>query len=287
MEKIILTECPRDAMQGINTFIPTDEKITYLNQLLKVGFDFLDFGSFVSPKAIPQMKDTGLLVNELNKNNTKLLAIIANERGAEEAGKFKTIDALGFPFSISEEFQKRNTNSSRKKSLDTVKNIKEIADSEGKFTRIYLSMAFGNPYNEEYNKDILLYWAQHLQELEIQELVLSDTVGVANEQLISSAFEVLHENLPGITISAHFHSAKDNWIAKIKAANLNGCNSYDSAIKGFGGCPMAKDELIGNIATENLLDYFSDHLNQINNQIDTEEFSKSVQMADQLFSKYH
>lgn len=284
MKKIILTECPRDAMQGINTFIPTDEKITYLNQLLKVGFDFLDFGSFVSPKAIPQMKDTSLLVNELNKNNTKLLAIVANERGAEEAGKFNNIDALGFPFSISEEFQIRNTNSSRKKSLETVKNIKEIADSEGKFTRIYLSMAFGNPYKEDYNKDILLYWAQHLQELEIQELVLSDTVGVANEQLISSAFEVLHENLPGITISAHFHSAKDNWKDKIKTANLNGCNSYDSAIKGFGGCPMAKDELIGNIATENLLDYFSNHLNQ---QIDLEEFNKSVQIADQLFSKYH
>lgn len=282
--KVQLTECPRDAMQGIKKFIPTATKINYLNQLLKVGFDQLDFGSFVSSKAIPQMSDTKEVVQELSISDTKLLAIIANERGAESAAMHSNINVIGFPFSISEQFQLRNTNSTRLQALERVKNIKKIAESQNIHCRVYLSMAFGNPYQEEWSPKILTYWAQHLEELGVNELVLSDTVGVADQTSIEKAFSALQKTIPKVQLGGHFHSNPENWKTKITGAKNSNCNSFDSAILGIGGCPMATDELVGNIATENLIDLFSTELSEKFNQT---EFEKAQQMANLLFSNYH
>ncbi len=282
--KITITECPRDAMHGIKDFIPTDVKIKYLNQLLKVGFTSLDFGSFVSPKAIPQMKDSDEITSQLEKSNTKLLAIVANTQGAETASKHDNIDILGFPFSISEEFQLRNTNSTRSASLERVSTIKKIADSKGMHTRIYLSMAFGNPYKEDWNDEILLDWAKRLTDLGISELVLSDTVGVANEKSISSAYSILNSHLPTTTLSGHFHSTPNSWESKITAGETAGCTSFDSAILGKGGCPMAEDDLVGNIATENLINHFK---GKLGDGFNASDFTKSLVMANSIFNKYH
>lgn len=283
--EIKITECPRDAMQGIKDFIPTQTKIEYINQLLKVGFDTLDFGSFVSPKAIPQMKDSADVLNNIEGNlDTKLLAIIANTRGAEEAAKHEMINILGFPFSISNEFQLRNTNSSREQSLLTVEEILKIADSSQKEVRIYLSMAFGNPYGESWDTKILTDWAKKINELGVNEVVLSDTIGVANSGIIASVFKAFSNELPQLKLSCHFHSKPDEWEEKINSAFIGGCYSFDAAIKGFGGCPMAKDDLVGNIATENLLSYFSD---QVENKINAKEFQKALILADRIFSTYH
>ncbi|MFT6716019.1 MAG: hydroxymethylglutaryl-CoA lyase [Saprospiraceae bacterium] len=279
--KISLTECPRDAMQGVRQFIPTDLKIKYLNSLLKVGFDTLDFGSFVSPKAIPQMKDTAELISELSLTNTKLLSIIANERGAEDATKFNQVDVVGFPFSVSEQFQQRNTNSSREQSLERVKNI--ISISENTHVRVYLSMAFGNPYNEEWSPEIILRWADALQNIGITEIVLSDTVGVATPSTITSIYHRLNAEITEMNINCHFHSTPDTWKEKIEAAQEQGCTGFDSALKGYGGCPMANDELVGNIATENLIQHFTtESLPGINE----DAFSNSMKIADEIFGNY-
>lgn len=281
MIKII--ECPRDAMQGIHEFIPTNTKINYLNQLLKVGFDTIDFGSFVSPKAIPQMRDTAQVLEKLDLSSTKskLLAIIANQRGASDAVHFEEISYLGFPFSISETFQQRNTNSSIEDSLKTVASIQEICEQKNKHLVVYLSMAFGNPYGEEWNSDIAIKWTKKLSDLGIKTIALSDTIGVANKENIAYLFSHIIPEFKHIEIGAHLHTTPDTWEEKIIAAYDNGCRRFDGAIKGFGGCPMAADQLTGNMPTENLIAYF--HQKQIPTGVNQEEFDKSLLAATKVF----
>ena len=255
---IQLTECPRDAMQGIKTFIPTDKKVAYLNLLLKVGFYALDLVSFVSPDAIPQMADSEEVIAQLEKGDskTRLIAIIANERGAKTALKYPIIDDLGFPFSISETFQKKNTNATIEESLSRVEAIKQIADEGGKRLIVYISMGFGNNYGDPYSPKIVEDWVEKLASLGINKIMLSDTVGVANPEIIEQLFSTLIPKYPNIEIGAHLHTAPHNWRKKIDAAYNNGCTRFDSVIRGFGGCPMAEDDLIGNMPTENLLNFF-------------------------------
>ena len=285
MNQIRIVECPRDAMQGIHSFIPTELKIKYLNALLKVGFDTLDFGSFVSPKAIPQLKDTAEVIPHLIDSSTKLLAIIANERGAEDAGNFNRIHSVGFPFSVSEQFQLRNTNTTRKSALDRVKHIQRIAEQAGQELRLYLSMAFGNPYGEEWSPAIVQYWSEAVVDLGVKEIVLSDTVGVATGQQIESLYQTLAQTFGSkIKISCHFHSRPEQWEEKVRAASKAGCLGFDGAIKGFGGCPMADDELVGNLATENLLHYFS---KELEGQMDRKAFQDAAAISDEIFLQYH
>ncbi len=250
-----LIECPRDAMQGWHRLISTEEKVNYLNALLQVGFDTIDFGSFVSAKAIPQMADTKALIPQLqlSGSTSKLLAIVANVRGAEEAVAFDEIDCLGFPFSISETFQLRNTNKTIAESLEQVHTMQELCIKNRKTLVVYISMGFGNPYGDPYNADIVMQWVEELTKVEIHTISLADTVGVANPENISWLFSQLIPAYPKVEFGAHFHSAPHNWEEKGAAAYAQGCKRFDSAIKGIGGCPMAKDELVGNLATENLL----------------------------------
>ena len=256
MIKII--ECPRDAMQGIKNFIPTEQKITYLNKLLKVGFDTLDFGSFVSPKAIPQMRDTADVLKGLDLDTTtKLLAIVANTRGAAQACEFEEIRYLGYPFSISETFQLRNTNATIEDSLGRLMRIKELADQAGKEVVVYLSMGFGNPYGDPWNVDIVAHWVEQLSQRGFSILQLSDTIGVATPDSIAYLFSGLIPQYPNIEIGAHLHTKPNEWEAKIQAAYSNGCKRFDGAFKGYGGCPMAKDDLIGNMPTEQILHFFN------------------------------
>lgn len=280
--QIKLTECPRDAMQGFDEFIPTKLKAKYINAILKVGFDVVDFGSFVSHKAIPQLKDTVDVLNllDLSEKKSKLLTIVANERGATEAAAFQSIDVLGFPFSVSEKFQLRNTNVTRLEALDSVKRILDITTSSKKQLRIYLSMGFGNPYGEEYSPEIVLDWASRLREIGIEELALSDTIGVASKSIISPLFKSLKKELPSTEISAHFHSAPHNWQEKVDEAFKSGCFSFDSAIKGFGGCPLAEDDLVGNLATENLMSFFDQNLSP---SISKENFVYAMDIANEVF----
>lgn len=255
MPSLTLVECPRDAMQGWPHWIPTDQKITYLNQLLKVGFDVLDFGSFVSPKAIPQLADTKNVIPKLDLgySKTKLLAIIANTRGAEEAVQYDEIHFLGFPFSISETFQLRNTNKTIAQSLVQVSEMQDLCSKHNKEMVLYISMGFGNPYGDEYNTEIVFYWFKKLTELGIRIIAVADTVGLADPSIIRSVFAPLIPEFPQIQIGAHFHSTPDKWEEKVQAAFENGCMRFDSSLKGIGGCPMAEDELVGNIATENIV----------------------------------
>lgn len=255
---IKLTECPRDAMQGLKRFIPTDTKVEYLNKLLKVGYYALDFGSFVSPGIIPQMADTEQIVDrlELDQTQTKLISIIANERGAEKAASFAQIHYLGFPFSISETFQKRNTNSTIEESLHRVEHIQSICVNSKKELILYVSMGFGNHYGDPYSPEIVEQWVEKLQGLGITTFMLSDTVGVANPQTITQLFNSLIPKYPTLEIGAHLHTAPHNWKEKVDAAYNSGCTRFDSVIRGFGGCPMAEDDLIGNMPTENLMNYF-------------------------------
>lgn len=278
-----LVECPRDAMQGWNHFIPTDKKIAYLNQLLKVGFDVLDFGSFVSPKAIPQMADTKEVLAGLKLNGTrsKLLAIIANTRGAEEACAFDEITYLGFPFSISETFQKRNTNKTIAESLSQVEEIQKLCLQHGKQLVVYISMGFGNPYGDEYNAQIAIDWVQRLSGLGIGVISMADTVGVAEPQGINYIFRHLIPEFPQLQIGAHFHSAPDNWKEKLDAAYASGCRMFDSSLKGIGGCPMAKDELVGNIATEQLVHWCEQM--ELPVQLDRAAFAEAMMMAGEVF----
>lgn len=265
-----LIECPRDAMQGLHDFIPTEQKIEYINLLLKCGFDTIDFGSFVSPKAIPQMADTADVLKGLDLSDTtsKLLTIIANERGANDACQFDEIHYLGFPFSVSETFQQRNTNASQDEAVERIKHIQDLAIQKNKELVVYLSMGFGNPYGDEWNVEIVEKWVDCFAEIEIPILALADTVGVADPESIYNLYRSLIPKYKKIEFGAHFHSRPDNWEEKIDAAVRGGCGRFDSSIKGIGGCPMAKDELVGNIATEQLLIYMGekeldfDHIQQ-------------------------
>lgn len=278
-----LIECPRDAMQGLHDFIPTATKAAYINQLLKVGFDTIDFGSFVSPKAIPQMRDTADVLNQLDLSSTKskLLAIIANTRGAEDAVKFNEISYLGFPFSISETFQQRNTNSSIEQSLKSVEEIQTLCVNNKKKLVVYISMAFGNPYGDAWNSEIVMEWTKKLAGLGIEIIALSDTIGVSNPENISYLFKNIVPEFTNVEIGAHLHTTPTTWYEKVDAAYQNGCRRFDGAIKGFGGCPMATDKLTGNMPTENLISYFNEH--QIDLAINQNEFNTSLIKANGVF----
>jgi hydroxymethylglutaryl-CoA lyase len=258
---ISLVECPRDAMQGWRMFIPTEKKVQYLNELLKAGFHTLDFGSFVSPKAIPQMADTKDVITQLDMGSTKtrLLAIVANVRGAEEAVGYEQISCLGFPFSVSPTFQQRNANSSIEESFQRVKQIQKLCIANGKELVIYLSMGFGNPYGDPYNEEIVFEWANKMAELDIKTISLADTVGLATpEQVFRITYHMVN-TLPRLETGVHLHSSPDNWKQKLESALQAGCRRFDGAIKGIGGCPMANDELVGNMNTEWMVKYFKDN----------------------------
>lgn len=277
-----LIECPRDAMQGWPEFIPTETKVKYLNSLIRVGFDTLDFGSFVSPKAIPQLRDTASVLDqlELDGSDTKLLAIVANVRGAEEASHFPQIKYLGFPFSVSEEFQRRNTNSSIAESLVRVEEIQSICVKNGKELVIYISMGFGNPYGEPWNAEIVIAWVKKLSALGIRIIALSDTVGVGNRENISHLFSHLIPEVREVEFGAHLHSNPATWLEKVEAAAASGCLRFDSALKGIGGCPMANDQLVGNLATENLIGYFGGPARL---GLKPDVLNESMQMASEIF----
>ncbi len=268
---MFLTECPRDAMQGWPHFIPTEQKINYLNALMSVGFDVLDCGSFVSHEAIPQMADTALVLEGIDKgvSNTKLSVIVANFRGAEDALQHQAVDILGFPFSISETFQQRNTHKSREEAFEEIQKINKILESDGRTLNVYFSMAFGNPYNEEWSADAVDYWAHRFSEIGIKNILLSDTTGTGTHTQIEELFQLLPPKYPNIDFGAHFHNRYEASYGKLKAAYDNGCRRFDSAIKGIGGCPMAKDELVGNMPTEQLINFMAaekieHHLNLLN-----------------------
>jgi hydroxymethylglutaryl-CoA lyase len=280
---VSLIECPRDAMQGWKHFIPTEKKIEYINSLLKVGFDTIDFGSFVSPKAIPQMKDTKEVITKLEilNSKSKLLAIVANMRGAEEASVFDEITYLGFPFSISETFQQRNTNSSISESLGRVEEIQNLCMKTGKQLVIYISMGFGNPYGDVYSEEIVFNWVNKMAAMDIEIISLADTVGVAEPQQVYSMTKYLIDSLPGTEIGVHLHSTPANWKEKLEAAVKAGCKRFDGALKGIGGCPMADDELVGNMNTELMIDYFEQ--NNLITGLDKDALDKSLQLATEIF----
>ena len=277
-----LIECPRDAMQGLHDFIPTSTKVKYINKLLQAGFDTIDFGSFVSPKAIPQMADTAQVLAELDLDNTKtkLLAIVANMRGANDAVKYPEIDFLGYPFSISETFQIRNTNATILESLERVKGMQDLCIKHNKTLVVYLSMGFGNPYGDEWNAEIVMKWMNELANLGIQIISLSDTIGVSTTDSIEYLFSSVIPAFPKIEIGAHLHTLVGESGAKIKSAYLSGCRRFDGALKGYGGCPMAKDDLTGNMPMENLVFYLAGK-NEIN--IDMEVLYEAMEMADDVF----
>ena len=278
-----LIECPRDAMQGLHDFIPTATKARYINQLLKVGFDTIDFGSFVSPKAIPQLKDTAEVLNllDLSATKSKLLSIVANQRGGTDACNFEEIDYLGFPFSISETFQQRNTNSSIEESLIRVADIQNLCIKNNKKLVVYISMAFGNPYGDLWNSDIVIDWTKKLSDLGIEIIALSDTTGVSNPENINYLFSNIIPEFNNIEIGAHLHTTPNTWTEKVNAAYNSGCKRFDGAIKGFGGCPMAADDLTGNMATENLIQYFKE--NNIMTGLNQNEFNQSMIDAFKFF----
>lgn len=282
-QHIKLIECPRDAMQGWKAFIPTEKKIEYINSLLKVGFDTIDFGSFVSPKAIPQMADTAEVVRslELGVDGTKLLAIVANMRGAEEASIFDEITYLGFPFSVSETFQQRNTNSSISESLNRVEEIQNLCIKTGKQLVVYMSMGFGNPYGDAYDEEIVFEWVNQLVAMDIGIISLADTVGVATPEQVYDMTSFLVESLPGTEIGVHLHSTPDNWKEKLSAAVKAGCKRFDGALKGIGGCPMADDELVGNMDTELMIPYFMER--NLITDLYEEALNKSLALAGKLF----
>lgn len=278
-----LVECPRDAMQGWKTFIPTGQKIAYLNALLQVGFHTLDFGSFVSPKAIPQMADTKEVLAGLNLSNTatKLLAIVANQRGAAEAVAFDQIHYLGFPFSLSPTFQQRNTNSSIEEAVQRVDAIQELCLQHNKELVLYLSMGFGNPYGDAYNEEVLLHWADVMAKKGIRIISLADTVGVATPDQISFALNTLIPKYPEVQFGVHLHSAPNNWHSKVEAAFNAGCLRFDGALKGIGGCPMAGNDLVGNMDTGWLLAFFKEQ--GLDTNINLEALRQSLQIANQVF----
>ena len=278
-----LIECPRDAMQGWKSFIPTEKKIEYINSLVKVGFDTIDFGSFVSPKAIPQMADTSEVISKLEipDSNTKLLAIIANYRGAEHASVFDQINYLGFPFSVSETFQQRNTNSSIEESLERVEEIQNLCIKTGKELVVYISMGFGNPYGDLYDEDLVFEWVNKLVAMDIGIISLADTVGVATPQQVYDVTSYLVESLPGTEIGVHLHSTPENWKEKLEAAVRAGCKRFDGALKGIGGCPMADDELVGNMNSELMIQYFEEK--ELLTDLNKEALIECLQIAERIF----
>jgi hydroxymethylglutaryl-CoA lyase len=284
MDNLQLIECPRDAMQGIKEFIDTEKKVKYINQLLKVGFDTIDFGSFVSPKAIPQMADTAKVLEslDLSKTKSKLLAIVANERGANDAANFDEISYLGYPFSISETFQQRNTNASLDQSLTRVEAIQNLCVKHNKKMVVYISMGFGNPYGDTYSPEIAAHWSEKLvKDLEIEIISLSDTIGVSNSENITHLFSTLIPEFPKVSFGAHLHTTPNEWKLKVDAAFKSGCRRFDGALKGFGGCPMAADDLTGNMPTEKMISYFDE--NEIKTGLYINELDKSMLLASETF----
>lgn len=286
LSQVKIIECPRDAMQGIKDFIPTEKKVQYIQSLLRVGFDTIDFGSFVSPKAIPQMADTAQVLEQLDlsKTTSKLLAIIANTRGAEDACKQKAIDYLGYPFSISENFQMRNTHKTIAQSVGTLSEILEISDKSNKQVVVYISMGFGNPYGDPWNVEVVSEWTETLNKMGVKILSLSDTIGSSDPETINYLFSNLIPLYPHIEFGAHLHTTPHTWFEKIDAAYKAGCYRFDGAIQGFGGCPMAKDELTGNMPTEKLLSYFT---TQKNNPLNALSFESAHNEASKIFNFYH
>lgn len=278
-----LIECPRDAMQGIHQFIPTESKVAYLNALLKVGFDTIDFGSFVSDKAIPQLRDTEEVLEQLDLENkkSKLLAIIANERGAKSAVKWEAIDYLGFPFSVSEVFQQRNTNKTIAESEKLVEALLEICANSGKELVVYVSMGFGNPYGEPWSVSIVERWCERLADKGVKILSLSDTIGTSNPESISYLFNKLIKSLPQVEFGAHLHTTPDTWHEKVISAYDSGCRRFDGAIKGYGGCPMADDDLVGNMPMEKLISFAQEH--KINSGINPLYFESAYNQALDTF----
>lgn len=286
MQKVKIIECPRDAMQGIKDFIPTEKKVQYIQSLLRVGFDTIDFGSFVSPKAIPQMADTAEVLSklDLSKTQSKLLAIIANTRGAEDVSKHPEINYLGYPFSISENFQMRNTHKTIAQSVVALDEILEIADKSDKEVVVYISMGFGNPYGDPWNVDVVGDWTERLSKMGVKILSLSDTVGTSNPENIDYLFSNLIPQYPTIEFGAHLHTTPTSWHEKVDAAFNAGCKRFDGAIQGFGGCPMAKDELTGNMPTEKLLSYFT---SKKCNSLNALSFESAYNEATKIFKMYH
>ena len=280
---IKITECPRDAMQGLHDFVPTDIKAAYINLLLQVGFDTIDFGSFVSAKAIPQLQDTAEVLQKLDMSSTKskLLAIIANYRGAEDAVKHEAITYLGYPFSISETFQLRNTNTTLPQAFDNVKRIKEQCQASNKQLLVYLSMGFGNPYGDEWNTGIIEQWTERLTHEGINNIALADTIGIAEAGQIGSIYPQLCNKFPDTEFGIHLHSTPDTWQPKIEVAYKSGCKRFDVALKGYGGCPMAADDLTGNIATENLIGYLQSQNEPL--QLNLAKFQEAMDYSAKVF----
>ena len=287
MSKVKLIECPRDAMQGIKTFIPTQEKVKYIQSLLGCGFDTLDFGSFVSPKAIPQMVDTAEVLArlDLTKTQSKLLAIVANTRGANNACQHEEIHYLGYPFSISENFQMRNTHKTIAQSVETLKEILEVAHAHNKEVVTYVSMGFGNPYGDPWNVEIVGEWTEKLAAMGTSILSLSDTIGSSTPEVIDYLFSNLIPKYPHIEFGAHLHTTPTKWHEKVEAAYKAGCRRFDGAVQGFGGCPMAKDELTGNMPTEKMLSYFTEQ--KADTGVNWMVFEAAYNKATELFSAYH
>ena len=287
MQNVKIIECPRDAMQGVRDWIPTKEKAQFIQSLLDCGFDTIDFGSFVSPKAIPQMKDTSELLSllDLSSTESQLLAIVANIRGAKDAVMYDQIDYLGYPFSISENFQMRNTHKTIAQSIETLKEILNLADSKNKKVVAYLSMGFGNPYGDPWSIDIVGEWTEKLSNMGVKILSLSDTVGSSNPEIITYLFSELITKYPSIEFGAHLHTTTTKWKEKVSAAYLAGCRRFDGAIQGFGGCPMAKDDLTGNMPTEKILSYFA--AEKVNTNVNSISFENAYKEASKIFNKYH
>ena len=278
-----IIECPREAMQGLHDFVPTDLKIEYIDKLLKVGFDTIDFGSFVSPKAIPQMRDTAEVLDglELGSSKSKLLAIVANVKGAEIASNFEEIQYLGYPLSLSETFQQRNTNRSIDTAFDNLAEIQDICQSDDKTLVVYLSMGFGNPYGDPYEIDYVGQFVDRLDEMEIDVVSLADTIGVATPEIISPLFRTLIPKFPHIEFGAHLHSTPATAKAKVKAAFDGGCRRIDGAVRGFGGCPMAKDDLTGNMATETIIEFLNE--NEVSTGLDESIFKEAINFSNKIF----
>lgn len=287
METVKIIECPRDAMQGIKHFIPTERKVDYIQSLLRVGFDTIDFGSFVSPKAIPQMVDTAEVLArlDLSQTNSKLLAIIANTQGAKLACEHSEIQYLGFPFSISENFQMRNTHKTIAESLITLQEILECADNANKEVVTYISMGFGNPYGDPWNVEIVGEWTEKLAAMGVKILSLSDTIGSSTPEVIDYLFANLIPKYPKVEFGAHLHTTPDKWFEKVDAAYNAGCRRFDGAIQGFGGCPMAKDDLTGNMPTEKMLSYFTTV--KANTATSPMSFESAYNVASRLFGEFH
>ena len=287
IDKVKIIECPRDAMQSIKTFIPTNAKLSYLQSVVDVGFDVVDIGSFVSPKAIPQLSDTSVIIDsiDLSNSNSELLVIVANKRGALIASEFEKIDFLGYPFSISENFQMRNTNKTIKDSEYELAEIISIAEKVNKKVVVYLSMCFGNPYGDPWNLDIVNHWVYKLSEMGVNDISLSDTIGTSNPESIKSIFNSVLKNHTDIEFGAHLHSDVISWYDKMHSAFQAGCRRFDGAIKGFGGCPMASNKLVGNMPTEKILSYLN--AEKISNNVNSLRFESCYNQSLEIFNKFH